>query len=162
MQGYCHLSPVNDILCRYFEQYNTITPILSRKNPPNDHYEHSVYLFWAIIGVASRSYYQDPSLVSRLAPKINDLALLSLNPAGASLAKIKGHLLVLNWPFPKDSLTRDLPFPLAGGMLHMALQLGLHMPLYAQDFRRVKIRLSEQETARIAELWAYCVVIYQW
>jgi hypothetical protein len=147
---------------RYFKQYDPIMPILKRNHSANEYYKYSVYLFWAIIGVAARSYSEDPFLIFRLAPKINNLALLSLHPSTASLATIKGHLLLLNWPFPRDSLTRDLPFPLAGGMIHMALQIGLHVPLAAQDFSRERVRLSEDDASRIAELWGYCVVTYQW
>lgn len=128
---------------------------------PNFVYEHSTFLFWAIIGLAIRRYPADPAMLKSLSQSVVDLALMSLKQRDMRLANVKGLLLVVGWPFPKGGITSDVTFPLAGALPHAAMQCGLHVPVATQDFGRVKIKLTEPEIQRRAELWAYCVIVYQ-
>jgi hypothetical protein len=78
-----------------------------------------------------------------------------------SIPNIKGLLLVLTWPWPKSSGSHDTTYAISGSVLHMALQIGLHIPTSSQDFSRVKVNLTETQIVRRAELWGYCIVTYQ-
>jgi len=136
-------------------------PILDHSKPVDWYYNQSPFLFWSVIGVAYRTYSPDRVLFNSLAAKITERAYASLNPIHASLCTVKGLLLLLNWPFPSSSLGQDIHFSLCGGMLHMAMQIGLHVPLSSQDFTRVRIRLKDEDIKDRAELWAHCVLVYE-
>lgn len=88
------------------------------------------------------------------------MAMLTLN-ANATLQIVQGLLLVVYWPFPKSKNGTDLTFPLSGALLHMAMQMGLHIPQSSQDVSKVRIKTGEDEFKKRAETWGYCMLVYQ-
>jgi len=144
---------------RYFRDYATFMPILDPSMGPNAYYTLSPFLFWAIVGVACRSYTRNPTLLGFLPAKIHNMALLTLNST-VTLQIVQGLLLVLCWPFPKVSMGHDLGYPLSGALVHMATHMGLHLPVSSQEFSRVRLKLDEDEIKRRAETWGYCQLIY--
>jgi hypothetical protein len=122
-------------------------------------YQKSPFLFWAITGTASRIFQKDPTLFDCLGEKVLDMALMSLRKP--QIPTIQGLLLVLTWPIPRSAGTTDVTYAIAGSLLHMAIQNGLHIPTSSQDFFRVKVNLTEAEIRNRAELWGYCVLTYQ-
>lgn len=136
-------------------------PMLDPDMSPNSYYQRSPFLFWAIIGVGCRRYRKDPTLLGALAPKIINLALMSIKTKSATLSHIQALLLVLSWPFPPSSLCMDVTFPLSGSLIHMAMQAGLHIPVTRQNFAKVGIKVTDDDVKKRAELWAYCVITYQ-
>lgn len=107
-------------------------PILDPSVSPNAYYALSPFLFWTIVGVACRSYPRNPTLLGFLPAKIHNMALLTLN-ATVTLQVVQGLLLLLCWPFPKSSSGHDLNYPLAGALVHMATQMGLHLQFRAKS-----------------------------
>lgn len=147
---------------RFFTQYVQFLPILDPQTTPNAYYAQSSFLFWAIIGVACRTYSRNPTLVTALSRSITEMALLSAASTSAPWHTIQALFLVLTWPFPKDMTRPDLTFPMSGMLLHIAMQNGLHIPMSSHEFSRVKIpALSEVDMTRRSELWAHCVIVYQ-
>ncbi|KAK5371143.1 hypothetical protein LTR20_007250 [Exophiala xenobiotica] len=144
----------------YFRDYASLMPILEPSMTPNACYALSSFLFWAIIGVGCRTCHNNPTLLGVLPPKIHKMALLSVNGNG-SLQTVQAWLLLLYWPFPKSNTGQDLIFPMSAAILHMAMQLGLHLPSSGQEFSKVRLRLSEEEMRMRAETWGYCTLIYQ-
>lgn len=128
---------------------------------PNSYYNRSPLAFWSIIGAAYPTYSSNRPFVESLCPKINDLAFSYLHPKYASVATIEGLLVILNWPFPLGSLSRDTQFSLCGGTLHIAMQMGIHVPLPSQDSVKFKLKLSEAEANKRAELWVQCLLVYE-
>jgi hypothetical protein len=145
----------------FWRRYHPWLPLISRERTPNFVYNASPFLFWAIIGVGVRRYPADPGVLKTLSQIVIDMALMSMKQRDMSLGTVKGLLLVLAWPFPKGGITSDVTYAIAGALPHVAMQCGLHHPIATQDFARVKIKLTEYEIQRRAELWAYCVVVYQ-
>lgn len=89
------------------------------------------------------------------------MALVSVASASPAWHTIQALLLLLTWTLPKGGHP-DVTFPMSGMMLHIAMQNGLHIPVSSNEFSRVKISPpSEVVMVRRAELWAYCVVVYQ-
>ena len=118
-------------------------------------------LFWAVVGVSSRTYPRNPTLLTALSQRIIELALLSPTSPSPPSHLIQGLLILLTWALPKESRP-DVTFPMSGLMLHIAMQNGLHIPVSSNEFSRVKIAPpSEAVMVRRAELWAHCVVVYQ-
>jgi hypothetical protein len=134
-------------------------PILDPHLTPNEFYQCSNFLFWAIIGTASRNYDRDPTLLDCVGEKILNLALMTLRYP--NVYTIKGLLLVMTWPLPRAAGTTDVTYAISGSLLHMAIQIGLHIPTSSQDFSRVKVNLTEAEIRKRAELWGFCVLTYQ-
>ncbi|PYH43903.1 Zn(II)2Cys6 transcription factor [Aspergillus saccharolyticus JOP 1030-1] len=155
-------SEIDELFQLFFRQYACFLPILDPQTPPDAYYTQSSFLFWAIIGVASRSYTDNPTLLMAISPSIVEMALLSVTSSAPAWHIIQGLLLVLTWPFPKEINKTDAMFPLSGMLLHIAMQNGLHIPLYSHEFAKRNIPApSEADMARRSELWARCVVVYQ-
>ncbi|KAJ9605015.1 hypothetical protein H2200_010404 [Cladophialophora chaetospira] len=145
----------------YFRDYAILLPLLDPSMTPNAYYNLSPFLFWAIIGVACRTYSKNPTLLSVLPAKIQTMALMSLGSPQITLPIVQGILLLLQWPFPKTGHGHDQSFPLSGAVLHMAMQLGLHLPVASQEFSRHRVKLTEDDLKLRAETWGYCALIYQ-
>lgn len=158
------LSPavIDELFARYFQDFHHFVPFLDQSISPNEYHRRSKFLFWAILAVACRNWPKDPTLLDSIGEKVLNLALMSLRHP--TIPTIKGLLLILTWPFPKSANggpAGDVTFVICGSLLHMAMQIGLHIPTSSQDFSRVKIHLTEAEIAKRAELWGYCIVTYQ-
>ncbi|KAJ6159462.1 hypothetical protein N7497_003999 [Penicillium chrysogenum] len=145
----------------FFRHYASFLPILDAQTKPNAYFAQSPFLFWAVIGVASRSYSRNPTLQTALAQEVTEMAFLSVLSTCAPWYTIQGLLLLLTWPFPKENRP-DVTFPLSGMLLHVAMQNGFHIPMSSHEFSRVKIPASSDlDMVRRSELWAHCVLVYQ-
>ncbi|CAI7636643.1 unnamed protein product [Penicillium glandicola] len=152
---------IDDLYQLFFRHYASFLPILDVQTKPNAYYAQSPFLFWAVIGVSSRSYSRNPTLQSALAQEVTEMAFLSVLTTSAPWHIIQGLLLLLTWPFPKENRP-DVTFPLSGMLLHVAMQNGFHIPMSSHEFSRVKIPASsELDMVRRSELWAHCVLVYQ-
>ncbi|EYE90290.1 Zn(II)2Cys6 transcription factor [Aspergillus ruber CBS 135680] len=153
---------IDELFQLFFTQYAQFLPILDPRTTPNAYYAQSSFLFWAIIGVACRTYPRNPTLVTALSRSVTNMVLLSASSTSAPWHTIQALFLVLTWPFPKDMTRPDLTFPMSGMLLHIAMQNGLHIPMSSHEFSNVKIpALSEVDMTRRSELWAHCVIVYQ-
>lgn len=149
------------ILRRFFKENHQLVPLLDPSISPNRFYQHVPFLFWVIISIGSRRYAEHPTLTQSLALPVTQLALQSITTRNNPIERIKGLILLLNWPFPSSAFYRDPSFLLAGILLHMSMQCGLNTPTYSQDFSKSYSKVTEQEHLRRAELWAYVVITYQ-
>ncbi|KAJ5371604.1 hypothetical protein N7517_003610 [Penicillium concentricum] len=152
---------IDDLYQLFFRHYASFLPILDAQTKPNVYYAQSPFLFWAVIGVSSRSYSRNPTLHTALAQEVAEMAFLSVLSTCAPWYTIQGLLLLLTWPFPKENRP-DVTFPLSGMLLHVAMQNGFHIPMSSHEFSRFKIPVSsELDMVRRSELWAHCVLVYQ-
>ncbi|KAJ5238197.1 hypothetical protein N7489_008288 [Penicillium chrysogenum] len=152
---------IDDLYQLFFRHYASFLPILDAQTKPNAYFAQSPFLFWAVIGVASRSYSRNPTLQTALAQEVPEMAFLSVLSTCAPWYTIQGLLLLLTWPFPKENRP-DVTFPLSGMLLHVAMQNGFHIPMSSHEFSRVKIPASSDlDMVRRSELWAHCVLVYQ-
>jgi Fungal specific transcription factor domain len=149
---------IDELFQVYFQDLHQFLPILDSKHTPNHYYDKSPLLFWAVLAVASRTYSKDPTLLDSLGERVLNLGLLSLRTP--TVTNIKGLLLILTWPLAKAA-GADTTYAISGTILHMAMQIGLHIPTSSQDFSRVKVNLTETQIIKRAELWGYCIVTYQ-
>lgn len=146
----------------FYRQYAHFIPVLDTKSKPNHTYEQSDFLFWAIIGTASRTCAKNPTLFPALVKPIVDLAFLSPLSGCGPWNIVQGLLIVLNWPFPKDDDGIDIIFPLAGLLLHVAMQYGMHNPVSSHEFYKTRHQLpSPVDITHRSELWAYTIITYQ-
>lgn len=146
---------------RYFKDFHPMLPILDPSVTPNTFYQHAPFLFWVVVSIGSRRYSRQPTLIQALALPVIQLALQSIIVRAKPIERMKGLIILLNWPFPTGSFYHDPSFLLGGTLLHMAMQCGLHAPTFSQEFSKTNLKLPEQEPIRRAELWAYVVITYQ-
>lgn len=143
-------------------------PILDPETSPNGYYQQLPLLFWVIILVASRSYKRNPTLFPTLSEGVFESLLLSMKSNATPVSKIQAILLFLTWPLP----AMEVPFPLSGWLLHLAMQNGLHMPMASHEFgrnahtksiesARANKLVMMMDTQRRSELWSYCIIVYQ-
>ncbi|KAF2471500.1 uncharacterized protein BDR25DRAFT_20355 [Lindgomyces ingoldianus] len=154
-------SSIDDCFELYFKDYHSMLPILDPSATPNTFYQHAPFLFWVVVSIGSRRYTRLPTLTQALALPVTQLALQSIIVRTKPIERMKGLILLLNWPFPSGPFYHDSSFLLAGTLLHMAMQYGLHAPTFSQEFSKTYINLLEQEPVRRAEMWAYVVITYQ-
>jgi hypothetical protein len=90
-----------------------------------------------------------------------ELAIFSVHASSPELQVVEGLLLLLTWSFPPTTACGENKFVLCGSLIHLAMRLGLHMPLSSQDFARTKLSLSNQDLERRSELWVHCVILHK-
>lgn len=135
-------------------------PTLGSSLGPDDHHQRCPFFFWATVYVGSRYYTKDPTLVGQLAPRLNDMAFQALQSRSYPILTIQGILLLIMWPVPMDTLQRDLSIVLAGAALHLARQIGLHIPGSGHDFARSNVGTERPESAIRTLLWELCCEVY--
>ncbi|KAJ5937586.1 hypothetical protein N7454_003928 [Penicillium verhagenii] len=151
---------IDDLFQLYFRHYSQFLPILDPHTSPNAYYSQSPFLFWAVIGVSCRVYPKNPTLLMALARSIIEMAFMSALSSSPAWHTIQAFLLIIQWPFPKGDHP-DVSFTIAGMMLHIALQNGLHIPMSSHEFSRRKMPVpSEADLLRRSELWALSEVFY--
>ncbi len=151
---------IDELFEIFFKDFSLLLPVLDPTTSPNDYYATSSFLFWTVVGVASRKYSRRPLPLSELRPKVLDFALSALS-SEASVQNIQALLILLTWPFPKTHHHADITSQLNGAMLHMAMQMGLHIPLSSHEYSRVKLQLTSADIDKRTELWAHVIVLYQ-
>ncbi|OJJ46045.1 hypothetical protein ASPZODRAFT_133006 [Penicilliopsis zonata CBS 506.65] len=153
---------IDEIFDQYFQNYACFLPLLDPETTPNAYYTQCPLLFWAIIGVACRTYPQNPTLMSALAPKVIELGLVAGLSSASPLHIIPALVLIVTWPFPKNNAKPEPNFLLSGMLLHIAMANGMHIPMASHEFSKNKIQqYSAADIARRAELWAHCLIVYQ-
>lgn len=149
------------VQCRFFSNYAHILPILDAQVSPDEYYLRCPQLFWTIVGVGCRQYVRDPTLLTRLAPSIQNMALSSLAKRVAVIDMIQSLLILSTWPFPFNSASKAMVHIFSSAALNLAQQIGLHVVGVGQDFARVKLNPDETVKAYRAQLWHYCIIINQ-
>jgi hypothetical protein len=128
---------------------------------PDDYYDTSPLLFWAIISVAARRYDSEPTLISSLAPPFMKMLWTQISILPHKACLVKAILLICTWPFPTSSMWTDPSFTLLSIAKAAAMQLGLHRPEVAQDFNRQKTQLSIKDIQESTKTWAGCYIAAQ-
>ncbi|KAK9244191.1 hypothetical protein V1506DRAFT_542244 [Lipomyces tetrasporus] len=85
---------------------------------------YAPFLFWVVVSIGSRRYTRQPTLTRALALPVTQLALQSIIARTKPIERMKGLILLLNWPFPSGPFYRDPSFVLGGTLLHMAMHCG--------------------------------------
>lgn len=58
------------------------------------------------------------------------------------------------------STSGENAFVICGSLIHLAMRIGIHIFPSSQGFARTKLRLSDKDLRRRAELWAHCVILH--
>ena len=85
-----------------------------------------------------------------------EVVMSSLFTISPEVKVVEEILLLLTWLFPSIPKCGENIFVMRSNLVHVAMRLGLHMPLSSQNLARTKPRLSVQDLKRRPELWSYC------
>jgi hypothetical protein len=92
---------------------------------------------------------------------LKELAQRSLFDPDHAISTIQASLILCLWQFPVDSVFKDQSHVMAGAAMQLAIQKGLPYSSRKQDFVRVAMKQSEADKLFQAQLWAYCVIVFQ-
>ncbi|KAJ5593909.1 uncharacterized protein N7459_000117 [Penicillium hispanicum] len=152
---------IDDCFSLFFQHYFPSLPILEPdEKDPNWYHEHCPLLFWAIIATGSRKYYQDPTILEGLTPRVTSLVIPSMANPHRHIPVIQSLLLLCTWPFPMDTVMADMSPSWAGLAMQLAMQNGLHFFKKKQDFT-TQIAPNPVDIGFRARLWSYCKVVFQ-
>lgn len=157
-----------------------IVGIFDPKIPPNQRYQQSAALFWAMIYTGARRYTRDPTIYERLSKSITNLVFSSLSHTANTVPILQALLILCTWPVPVDTLYRDHSHALAGAGMHMAIQNGLHVFCHEEDFAKQPSKrqsysspsstqqpsypsrkYQDPELRFRACLWIHCLITFQ-
>ncbi|EHK47693.1 hypothetical protein TRIATDRAFT_81058 [Trichoderma atroviride IMI 206040] len=152
------LTPASEgIVAGFFSLYAPFLPIFNNAViNPNQCFAQSPFLSWVIVYIGSRHYAGDPTLLERLAPKINSMAFAALEKRNNPIQTIQGILLLCQWPTPVDTMHRGISLVLAGAALHLAMVVGLHVTGVGQDFARTILDRNRFDRDSRRMLWRQC------
>jgi hypothetical protein len=74
---------------------------------------------------------------------------------------VQALAVLCTWPFPTSSSTADPTFMLAGLMLQIGTQMGLHRAHGAQDFSKSPVTLNAVEFEEWERTWQACHIVAQ-
>ncbi|KAL7916132.1 hypothetical protein GGI35DRAFT_21864 [Trichoderma velutinum] len=158
------LSPrkINGCFSMFCEHYApAVSGIFDPEKTPNQIYEYSAFLFWAVIYVGARKYHKDPTIVEALALPLARLTRESLFDPEHAISTLQAVLILCLWPLPVDSTFKDQTHAIAGAAMQLAIQKGLPYSSRKQDFVRVALRQPEGDKLFRARLWVYCLIVFQ-
>ena len=146
---------------RFFTYYHPYQPLLEPDKSPDYYYDACPLLFWAVISVAARHYAPLPEILHSLTPAVSRLLWATVADVPQSYFVVKSLCVLCVWPLPISSTSADPTFMLAGLMLQVAMQIGLHRPSHAQDFAKFRVELRTEELRDRVKTWAACNVVAQ-
>ena len=152
---------IRDLAQRFFNFSHPFLPFLNAERSPEEYFNKSPLLFWTIMLIGSRHLTAEPQLFGMLARQVQNLVWSTLAEVPQNYHHIKALILLCAWPLPSSSTSSDPTFMLAGMMMQVALQIGLHRPDHAQDFSKFRIELRQAELQDRVITWAACNMVAQ-
>ncbi|RFU77397.1 fungal specific transcription factor domain-containing [Trichoderma arundinaceum] len=152
---------IDELYLIYILHYHPYLPFLDPGTSLHEYYESSELLFWSIISVAARRLQSHPTLLPKLARHVTDHLWKTLRSIPYSLRVVQSLIMLCTWPFPTSSSTADPTYMLAGMMVQMGTQMGLHRALNAEDFVKVPLHLSVYEYSEWIKTWEACNIVAQ-
>ncbi|EXJ80927.1 hypothetical protein A1O3_07215 [Capronia epimyces CBS 606.96] len=152
---------IDECFSLFFDKYLPYLPIYQKKLRPNECHNSSRFLFWTIVAIGARKYSKDPTLILLLAPKVMEAAKTAIFCQDKILATIQALILLCTWQMPINTLQKDTTPTLAGAMIQLASNIGLHVYGTVQDFSRVPLKYDRQHRDFRTKLWALCLLTCQ-
>ncbi|KAL6832220.1 hypothetical protein V8C40DRAFT_273576 [Trichoderma camerunense] len=152
---------IDELYLIYILHYHPYLPFLDPSTSLHEYYESSELLFWSVISVAARRLQSHPTLLPKLARSVTDYLWKTLRSIPYSLRAVQSLVILCTWPFPTSSSTADPTYMLAGMMVQIGTQMGLHRALNAEDFVKVPLHLSVYEYSEWVKTWEACNIVAQ-
>ena len=145
----------------FFEYYHPFLPFLDPSKSPDDYHKSGPTLFWAIIGVTSRRYQEDVTLLTVLSDWVMKLIWSEIARPPYKISTVQASIILCIWPFPTTTTWTDTSVTLSAFVISAAMRLGFHRPLNTQDFSRTGLNVSEIDWRMVTRAWAAANVVSQ-
>ncbi|KAJ5357924.1 transcriptional regulator family: Fungal Specific TF [Penicillium brevicompactum] len=145
----------------YFTNYHPFLPLLNPPKPPEVYLNRCPLLAWTIICVASRRSQHEPGLLSALSGPFSRLLWSTITSVPQDYRVVKALCVLCTWPLPTTSQRTDATFMLSGLMMQIAMQLGLHRPVQAEEFTTFRMEVQGEALKDRLHTWVICNVVAQ-
>ncbi|KAJ5547696.1 transcriptional regulator family: Fungal Specific TF [Penicillium frequentans] len=146
---------------QYFKYYQPFLPLLNLPKPPEVYLGRCPLLAWTIVCVASRRSPSDPGLLSALSGPFSRLLWSTITNVPQDYRVVKALCLLCTWPLPTTSQRTDATFMLSGLMMQIAMQLGLHRPVQAEEFTTFQMAAQGEALKDRLHTWIICNMVAQ-
>ncbi|CAG7925237.1 unnamed protein product, partial [Penicillium olsonii] len=146
---------------QYFTYYHPFLPLLNPPKPPEVYLNRCPLLAWTIICVASRRSQHEPGLLSALSGPFSRLLWSTITSVPQDYRVVKALCVLCTWPLPTTSQRTDATFMLSGLMMQIAMQLGLHRPVQAEEFTTFRMEVQGEALKDRLHTWVICNVVAQ-
>ncbi|KAJ5928198.1 transcriptional regulator family: Fungal Specific TF [Penicillium verhagenii] len=146
---------------QYFNYYHPFLPLLNLPKPPEVYLGRCPLLAWTIVCVASRRSPSDPGLLSALSGPFSRLLWSTITNVPQDYRVVKALCVLCTWPLPTTSQRTDATFMLSGLMMQIAMQLGLHRPVQAEEFTTFQMGVQGEALKDRLHTWIICNIVAQ-
>ncbi|KAL2219139.1 hypothetical protein M432DRAFT_609996 [Thermoascus aurantiacus ATCC 26904] len=146
---------------QFFKYYHPFLPLLDPLKGPDEYLHRSALLAWTIICVASRRAPSEPGLLRSLSAPFSRLLWSTITSVPQNYHVVKALCLLCTWPLPTTSQRSDQTFMLSGLMMQVAMQLGLHRPVQAEEFTTFRMEVRGEELKDRLQTWVICNIVAQ-
>ncbi|KAJ5202131.1 transcriptional regulator family: Fungal Specific TF [Penicillium cinerascens] len=146
---------------QYFNYYHPFLPLLNPPKPPEVYLNRCPLLAWTIICVASRRSPTEPWLLSALSGPFSRLLWSTITSVPQDYRVVKALCVLCTWPLPTTSQRTDATFMLSGLMMQIAMQLGLHRPVQAEEFTTFQMEVQGEALKDRLHTWVICNIVAQ-
>ncbi|KAJ5650964.1 transcriptional regulator family: Fungal Specific TF [Penicillium longicatenatum] len=146
---------------QYFKYYHPFLPLLNLPKPPEVYLGRCPLLAWTIVCVASRRSPSDPGLLSALSGPFSRLLWSTITNVPQDYRVVKALCVLCTWPLPTTSQRTDATFMLSGLMMQIAMQLGLHRPVQAEEFTTFQMGAQGEALKDRLHTWIICNMVAQ-
>ncbi|KAK4444104.1 hypothetical protein QBC34DRAFT_309788 [Podospora aff. communis PSN243] len=151
----------SQLFSQFFTFYHPFLPFLSPSQTPDQYYQQSPLLYWAIAAVACRRYAADPTFLTKLSGPLTRFLWSTIGEVPQSYYVVKALCLLCTWPLPTSTSTTDPTHILCGVMMKTATGIGLHRPNHINDFSRFPVELNKDGLHDRIKTWAVCNIVAQ-
>ncbi|KHJ34742.1 putative zn2 cys6 dna-binding protein [Erysiphe necator] len=152
---------INSLVKEFWTFYHPFLMFLCPSQLPNQYYEQHPLLFWTIIAVAARRHTAQPGLLLSLTGPITRLLWNTIGEVPNNHFVVKALCIMCTWPLPISITSSDPTHILCGIMMKVATGIGLHRPMYTQEFSRVSIQLDREQLFDRLTTWTVCNIVAQ-
>lgn len=157
-----HQLSIYSLTClRFFKYYHPFLPLLDPLKGADEYLHRSALLAWTIICVASRRAPSEPGLLISLSAPFSRLLWSTITSVPQNYHVVKALCLLCTWPLPTTSQRTDPTFMLSGLMMQVAMQLGLHRPVQAEEFTTFRMEVRGEELKDRLQTWVICNIVAQ-
>ncbi|KAJ5646373.1 hypothetical protein N7490_002745 [Penicillium lividum] len=146
---------------QYYNYYHPFLPLLNLPKPPEVYLGRCPLLAWTIVCVASRRSPSDPGLLSALSGPFSRLLWSTITNVPQDYRVVKALCVLCTWPLPTTSQRTDATFMLSGLMMQIAMQLGLHRPVQAEEFTTFQMGVQGEALKDRLHTWIICNIVAQ-
>ncbi|CAL5866522.1 uncharacterized protein PFLUO_LOCUS731 [Penicillium psychrofluorescens] len=146
---------------QYFTYYHPFLPLLNPPKPPEVYLNRCPLLAWTIICVASRRSPSEPGLLTALSGPFSRLLWSTITGVPQDYRVVKALCVLCTWPLPTTSQRTDATFMLSGLMMQIAMQLGLHRPVQAEEFTTFRMEVQGEALKDRLHTWVICNIVAQ-